>query len=101
MPTKSVGALAGFAASARSHSRRAGAEDIGDVAARVVVLFSSSMFAVPTPPKSQPARVNGTHGAGVVLPVSVTMFGGESSAPSTGLVQYLNDEVNAGTPSGL
>jgi hypothetical protein len=24
------------------------------------------------------------------------MFGSESSAPSTGLVQYLNDEVKAG-----
>ena len=53
---------------------------------------------MPTPPKSQPARVNGTHGAGVVFPVSVIMFGVESSAPSTGLVQYLNDEVKVGTP---
>ena len=63
-----------------------------------VELFSSSMFAVPTPPKSQPARVKGTQGAGVVFPVSVIMFGAESSAPSTGLVQYLNDDVKVGTP---
>src|SRR5690349_366232 len=64
----------------------------------VIALFSSSRFAVPTPPKSQPARVYGTHGAGVVSPVSAIMFGFESSAPSTGAVQYLNDDVNVGVP---
>jgi hypothetical protein len=63
-----------------------------------IELFSSSTLAVPTPPTSQPARVNGTHGAGVVLPVSVIRFGAESSAPSTGLVQYLKDDVNVGVP---
>ncbi len=64
----------------------------------MITLFSSSMFAVPTPPTSQPARVNGTHGAGVFLPVSAIMFGFESSAPSTGAVQYLNDDVKVGVP---
>jgi hypothetical protein len=62
----------------------------------VVPLFSSSMFAVPTPPTSQPARVNGTHGAGVVLPVSVIMFGFVSFTGSTGFVQYLNELVLVG-----
>ena len=65
-----------------------------------VAVFSSSMFAVPTPPTSQPARVNGTHGAGVFLPPrSVTMFGFGSSVASTGSVQYLKDDENAGVPS--
>ncbi len=61
-----------------------------------VSVFSSSMFAVPTPPTSQPARVNGTHGAGVVFCPSVIMFGSGSFAGSTGSVQYLNELVNAG-----
>src|SRR3954447_16966247 len=30
----------------------------------IELLFSSSTFATPTPPTSQPARVYGTHGAG-------------------------------------
>ena len=49
--------------------------------------FSSTMLAVETAPKSQPARVNGTHGAGGVAggePAAGTFaeygwFGNESS----------------------
>ena len=63
-----------------------------------VEVFSSSMFAVPTPPTSQPARVNGTHGAGVVFPVSVIMFGSESTPLLTGDVQYWNELANVGVP---
>jgi hypothetical protein len=55
------------------------------------------MFAVPTPPTSQPARVNGTHGAGVLRPVSVIMFGFVSPTGSTGAVQYLNELWKDGT----
>ena len=62
-----------------------------------VEAFSSSMFAVPTPPTSQPARVNGTHGAGVFFCPSVIMFGSVLFTGSTGFVQYLNELVNAGT----
>ena len=40
-----------------------------------VPVFSSTVFAVATAPKSQPARVYGTHGAGAFCPVGVTMFG--------------------------
>jgi hypothetical protein len=68
-----------------------------------VPVFSSSRFAVPTPPTSQPARVNGTHGAGVVFCPSVTMFGSGSLVPvvsSTRSVQYLNAVLNVGTPLG-
>ena len=32
----------------------------------IAVLFSRTVFATPTLPTSQPARVNGTHGAGRV-----------------------------------
>ena len=54
-----------------------------------MLVFSSSMLAVPTPPTSQPARVNGTHGAGVFRAPSVIMFGFGSFVASTGSVQYL------------
>ncbi len=96
MPTKSVWPICGFAA-ASFHS--------GDPAPNTRVMspvaevdaFSNSMFAVPTPPTSQPARVNGTHGAGVFLPPVVTMFGSGSPTGSTALVQYLNELENVGT----
>ena len=58
--------------------------------------FSSSMFAAETPPTLQPAAVNGSQGGGVVCPPSPTMFGAESSAPSTVSVQYLNADVKVG-----
>src|SRR5207253_11439664 len=64
-----------------------------------VPVFSSSMFASEIAPKSQPARVNGTHGAGVVFCPSVTMFANGSRTPvesSTRSVQYLNAVLNAG-----
>ena len=47
------------------------------------------MLAVPTPPTSQPSRVNGTQGAGVVLPPKVIMAGFGSFVASTTSVQYL------------
>src|SRR5918911_4050658 len=37
-------------------------------------MFSSTVFAVATPPQLQPARVNGTHGAGALRPLFVTML---------------------------
>src|SRR5579859_100397 len=40
-----------------------------------VLVFSSTVLAVATAPKSQPARVYGTQGAGAVVPDGVTMFG--------------------------
>ena len=42
------------------------------------VVFSSSWFAVATSPTLQPARVNGTHGAGVIV------FGGTGCAAVAG-----------------
>ena len=55
------------------------------------------MFAVPTPPTSQPARVNGTHGAGVFFCPSVIMFGSGSSTAVDRVVQYLNELVKSRT----
>ena len=68
-----------------------------------VPVFSSSMFASEMAPKSQPARVNGTHGAGVVFCPSVIMFGSASLSPvasSTRSVQYLKAVLKAGTLLG-
>src|SRR2546430_14641581 len=65
-----------------------------------VPMFSSSMFAVETPPKLHPARVNGTQGAGVFFWPSKTMFGRESRVPvasSTRSVQYLKEVLNCGS----
>ena len=38
-------------------------------------VFSRIVFAVATAPTSQPARVNGTHGAGAILPFSLIISG--------------------------
>jgi len=40
-----------------------------------IAVFSSIVFAVATAPKSHPARVNGTHGAGAILPFSLIISG--------------------------
>jgi hypothetical protein len=73
-----------------------------------VPVFSSTTFATAAAPKSQPARVYGTHGAGVVLAVPLpplTMLGvgsaGGIPTSSTRSVQYLKDEAEAVVPSGL
>ena len=97
MPTKSACAFPGDAcASFHSGDPVPKTRVMSPVA--FVAVFSSSMFAVPTPPKSHPARVYGTHGAGVVFLPSVIMFGSGSSVASTWSVQYLNDEENEVAP---
>ena len=52
----------------------------------LVSVFSNSMLAMLNAPTSQPARVNGTQGAGVLAPPVVTRFGRRSDA-LTGSVQ--------------
>ena len=83
------------------------------------VLFSSTVLATPTLPTSQPARVNGTHGAGALrtepFPPSeagsaLTMlkFGSADGVcgllagfpPSVLSVQYLNVDEKPAEPSG-
>src|ERR1700730_4545035 len=51
--------------------------------------LSNAVLAVPMLPTLQPARVNGTHGAGAFLPAAVSMFGVPSGVV---FVQYWKDE---------
>src|SRR3989442_15727043 len=73
-----------------------------------VPVFSRTTFASATAPKSQPARVYGTQGAGIVVgfPLSVfTIFGsgsaGGSPVSSTRSVQYLKEDDEAVDPSAV
>src|SRR6266567_6586201 len=68
-----------------------------------VLTFSISMLAVEIAPTSQPALVNGTHGAGATAPVGVTMVGVVSVVwlAATGSVQYANELAELVLPSLL
>src|SRR5689334_21721843 len=105
MPTKSACAFARVAGSLASfHSGEPWPKTVVMSPFGAVEVFSRTTLAVETAPKSQPARVYGTHGAGVVFgaPLSpFTMFGsGSSLFGATASFQYLNDEVKVGVPSG-
>src|SRR6188508_2471574 len=80
---------------------------VGPAAKTIELLFSSTAFAVETFPTSQPARVHGTHGAGVFFgcpesPLTMLKFvspggvGGSVAGlpPSVMSVQYLNEDEN-------
>ena len=69
MPTKSVKARFGFA----WNSLYSG-EGLPNTFGMSNELFSSTMLAVATAPTLQPARVNGTQGAGALLPSAVSML---------------------------
>ena len=60
-----------------------------------IAVFSRIVFAVATAPKSQPARVYGTHGAGATLPFALIIVGvvsvAEPAGSKTGAVQYANE----------
>src|SRR6059058_1391405 len=82
----------------------------GDARKTIELLFSSTAFAVETLPTSQPARAQGTHGAGVFLtPLTMLkllsadgvagLFAG--LPPSVRSVQYLKDDEKPTEPSGL
>src|SRR6476620_12249147 len=94
-PTKSVWAVARAAvlggAAADSIASVAGGDGLPKTLVMSpfgpVPVFSRTVFAVATAPKSQPARVYGTHGAGAFLPSGVTMFGTVSALATTGSVQ--------------
>src|SRR5437016_1159731 len=96
MPTKSACARAGWFVASVSWSEGLPKTCATSPVANLFA-FSSSILAVPTPPKSQPARVYGTQGAGVFFWPSVIMFGRVLSTGSTGFVQYLKELVNLGT----
>src|SRR5262245_30030165 len=117
-PTKSVWAscraavpdAAAFEAWASSHSSDPEPNTLVMSPFGPVPVFSRTTLARATAPKSQPARVYGTHGAGVFFgrPLSgsgVTMLGSGSAGgvpvSSTRSVQYLKDDEDAVVPVGI
>src|SRR5213076_2567804 len=70
-----------------------------------MAVFSRIVFAVATAPKSQPASVNGTHGAGAILPFSLIISGVvsvvEPAGSKSGAVQYANETPVRVVPSVL
>src|SRR5262245_21790892 len=68
-PTKSVKASLGLAVNS-AYSGEPGPNTSG----MSKLLFSKTMLAVEMAPKSQPARVKGTHGAGALCPSAVSML---------------------------
>src|SRR5262249_9114613 len=101
IPTKSAVAWAGFADTSAA-SGEPGPKTVG----MSVPMFSRTVFAVATAPKSQPARVNGTHGAGAFLPSAVSMLyvvsvGVAVVGSKIGSVQYANVTPVFEVPFGL
>src|SRR5260221_14728049 len=101
MPTKSAKALSGSALTSAAWDELA-PKTVG----MSVAMFSSTVFAVATWPTLQPARVNGTHGAGALCPSAVSMLnvvslGVEVVGSKIGSVQYANDTPRLVVPSGL
>src|SRR5579862_6469711 len=103
--------------SAAGCARTFGSDDAASVATSVAsadglpntVLTSTPVLSSSRPlsenaPTSQPARVNGTHGAGWILPFWSTISGtsiGLAVVPSlTRSVQYANELVKCGVPVG-
>src|SRR5262249_9183779 len=70
-----------------------------------MAVFSRTVLAVPIAPKSQPARVYGTHGAGATLPSSSIIVGLVSvvvpAGSKRGAVQYAKDTPVRVVPSVL
>src|SRR6516162_8097272 len=60
-------------------------------------MLSNSILVTENAPTSQPARVNGTHGAGAVLPNSLTISGWPSAEVA---VQYRNELWKPTLPFG-
>ena len=77
MPTKSANAWPGVAATSA-----ASAEFGPKTVLTSIAVFSRIVLAVATAPKSQPARVYGTHGAGAILPFSLIISGMVSVWPA-------------------
>src|SRR6266511_1892928 len=100
IPTKSAKAWAGFAMTSA-----ASGEPAPNTVGMSIAVFSRIVFAVATAPKSQPARVNGTHGAGAILPFSLIISGVVSvvdpAGSKSGAVQYANETPVRVVPSVL
>ena len=100
MPTKSANACPGLLATSCAS---------GDPAPKTVgmsmAVFSRIVLAVATAPKSHPARVYGTQGAGEILPFSLIISGVVSvvlpAGSNKGAVQYANETPVRVVPSVL
>src|SRR6476620_5581317 len=106
-PTKSVWALARAVVLGGAVADSIASVPCGDGLPKTLVMsplaevpvFSRTVFAVATAPKSQPARVYGTHGAGAFAPVGVIMFGTVGVlVAETGSVQYPKELGNEKAP---
>src|SRR5215472_788801 len=101
MPTKSAKAWPGFALTSAACTELA-PKTVG----MSVAMFSSTVLALATWPTLQPARVYGTHGAGVFLPSAPSMLNFVSvgvlvAGSKIGSVQYANDTPGLVVPFGL
>src|SRR6202023_2762637 len=99
MPSQSVDAWV-FSCEPRGFlSRALTATSWGEPAPNAVVTSlgtdSNSMLPTENAPTSQPARVNGTQGAGAVLPSSFVICGWPSAACA---VQYRNELLKPNDP---
>src|SRR5919202_1309775 len=91
IPTKSANACPGLDVTSAA-SGEPGPKTVG----MSIAVFSRIVFAVATAPKSQPARVYGTHGAGAIFPCSLIISGVVSNGGvfdglggvNSGAVQY-------------
>ena len=64
-------------------------------------MFSSTMFAVEKSPMEHPARVNGTHGAGVCRPVAPARAGTVGEYTIVGVASWPGVGVGAVSTTGL
>src|SRR5712692_8128984 len=101
IPTKSAKACPGLVATSMAWG-----EPAPKTVGMSVAMFSSTILAVETAPKLQPARVNGTQGAGAFLPAAVIMLnfvsvGVEVVGSKMGSVQYAKETPRLLVPLGL
>src|SRR5438128_8064395 len=100
IPTKSAKAWPGLDVTSVA-SGEPGPKTVG----MSIAVFSRIVLAVATAPKSQPARVNGTQGAGAILPFSLIISGVVSvvlpAGSNKGAVQYANETPVRVVPSVL
>src|SRR5262249_23177624 len=111
MPTKSANVCVAGVPGLSPAAWIASGEPAPKTVAMSIPVFSRIVFAAPTAPKSHPARVKGTHGAGATLPFSLIIVGAKSVWAAGGnggpvgsksaAVQYANDPPVRLVPAGV
>ena len=92
-----AGALAGVRGKASAaETARSSGEPVPNTVRTSAGRLSNSILAIEKAPTSQPARVNGAHGAGKVLPFSLRSSGLPSALSA---VQYKNELEKPTEPS--